>query len=140
MSRDKPRFVFDANVLVSAALFARSLPRQALDHAQNIGVLLIAETTFAELQNVLQRPKFDRYAARGQREQFWQNFLLTTQLVAITETIVECRDPKDNQYLELAISGHATAIVSGDQDLLVLHPFRGLPIVNVQTFLATAWV
>ena len=43
--------------------------------------------------------------------------------------------PKDNKFLELAISGGATHLVTGDDDLLVLHPFRGVAIVTPQEFL-----
>ena len=42
----------------------------------------------------------------------------------------DCRDPKDDKFLELALNGKATHIVSGDEDLLVLHPFRGIPILT----------
>lgn len=44
--------------------------------------------------------------------------------------IDECRDPEDNQYLELAVSEDASCIITGDKDLLTLHPFRGIAIVN----------
>jgi uncharacterized protein len=45
------------------------------------------------------------------------------------------RDPKDDMYLALAVSGSATCIVSGDSDLLELNPFRGIPIINARAFL-----
>ncbi|BAY74698.1 hypothetical protein NIES25_11120 [Nostoc linckia NIES-25] len=54
----------------------------------------------------------------------------------MTEYIDECRDPKDNKYLELAVSSKAECIVSGDDDLLVLNPWRGIEIMTVQEFLA----
>ncbi len=54
----------------------------------------------------------------------------------MTEEINECRDPKDNKYLELVVSGKAECIVTGDEDLLVLNPFRGIEILTVQKFLA----
>jgi predicted nucleic acid-binding protein len=50
------------------------------------------------------------------------------------EVITACRDPKDNKFLELAVSGQATHLISGDPDLLVLSPFRGIPIVTPQAF------
>ena len=56
-------------------------------------------------------------------------------MVAIDESIHDCRDPKDNKFLELAVSGDATHLVTGDDDLLVLHPFRGVAIVTSQAFL-----
>jgi predicted nucleic acid-binding protein len=55
--------------------------------------------------------------------------------VEISETIVACRDPKDDQYLALAINGGAECIVTGDEDLLVLHPFRSIPILTARSFL-----
>ena len=47
-----------------------------------------------------------------------------------------CRDPKDDKFLDVAVAGHADALVSGDEDLLVLHPFQGIPIVQPAEFLA----
>lgn len=132
---NRPKFVVDTNIVVSAVLFPQSVPRQALDHAQNIGVVLVSALTLTELQQVLSRSKFDRYVPLEQRESFLQQLTNTTQLVQVTESIDACRDPKDNQYLELAVSGQASVIVTGDQDLLVLHPFRDISIVTPQIFL-----
>ena len=132
---NRPKFVVDTNIVVSAVLFPQSVPRQALDHAQNIGVVLVSALTLTVLQQVLSRSKFDRYVPLEQRESFLQQLTNTTQLVQVTESIDACRDPKDNQYLELAVSGQASVIVTGDQDLLVLHPFRDISIVTPQIFL-----
>lgn len=60
--------------------------------------------------------------------------LTGAELVAITERIAACRDPKEHKFLELAVNGHADLIVSGDADLLALNPFRGIPIVTPATF------
>jgi predicted nucleic acid-binding protein len=57
-------------------------------------------------------------------------------MVPVTATVVECRDPQDNKFLELAVSGLATHLITGDGDLLALHPFRGIAIVTPQGFLA----
>jgi predicted nucleic acid-binding protein len=54
-----------------------------------------------------------------------------------SESIDECRDPKDNKYLELAISGHAESLITGDEDLLVLNPFRNIKIITALEFLDT---
>jgi predicted nucleic acid-binding protein len=54
----------------------------------------------------------------------------------VTEVVTDCRDPKDNKFLELAVSGRATHIVTGDPDLLTLHPFRGVAIMTAQAFLS----
>jgi predicted nucleic acid-binding protein len=55
--------------------------------------------------------------------------------VEITLRVSECRDPKDDKFLELAINGEATVIISGDKDLLVLNPFRTIPILSPREFL-----
>ena len=128
-------YVFDTNVLVSALLFANSSPRKALELALDTGEILISKETVDELNNVLSRPKFERYVSQPKRERFLLSLVQKSTLIEIQEKIEECRDPKDNKFLELAIDGKATEIVSGDQDLLILHPFRGIPIVTVSQFL-----
>jgi len=57
-------------------------------------------------------------------------------LVDGTEPVNVCRDPKDDRILELALNGDAGVIVTGDMDLLVLDPFRGVRIVTPTEFLA----
>ena len=64
--------------------------------------------------------------------------LAKAELIVITERIVACRDPHDDKFLELAVNGRADLIVSGDGDLLALHPFRGIPIVTPAVFVQRA--
>lgn len=49
--------------------------------------------------------------------------------------IAACRDPKDDKFLSLAVSGHATHIITGDQDILALDPFQGIRILTPRDFL-----
>lgn len=129
------RAVFDTNVIVSAVLLPRSAPRQAFDRVQAQGRVLISVATGNELHEVLHRQRFDKYVEEAQRLRFLAALIREAELVTITEVVSECRDPKDNKFLEVALSGKATCIISGDSDLLVLHPFRGIPVVSPQTFL-----
>ena len=64
--------------------------------------------------------------------------LAAAELVTITERIAACRDPTDDKFLELAVNGRASLIVSGDADLLALNPFRSIPIVSPATFVQGA--
>lgn len=137
MTPSQQRLVLDANVIVSSVLSAQGRASQTFDLAIATGIVLMSNDTFAELSEVLLRPKFDRYSNRAKRETFLDELLGLVEFVEIVERIDECRDPKDNKYLELAVSGKADAIVTGDDDLLVLHPFRQIPIVRIQTFLAS---
>lgn len=57
------------------------------------------------------------------------------QWVDVDVRITACRDPKDDKFLELAVSGHATHIVSGDSDLVALNPFQGIQILPPHSFL-----
>jgi putative PIN family toxin of toxin-antitoxin system len=129
------RYVFDTNVIVSAALIAESVPRRAFDQALDRGTILISAPVLLELAEVLSRPKLNKYLLEEERMRFLVALLKKTELVGITETVTACRDAKDNKILELAVSGMADYIITGDEDLIVLDPFRGMPILPPREFL-----
>jgi len=130
------RFVLDSNVLVSAALFKRSIARQAFDSAVADGQILMSELVLAEIQDVFSRSRFDKYLTTELRMAFLTDLLKVVQIVEITEAVKVCRDPKDDKFLELALSGQADYILSSDKDLLILHPFQGITISTPADFLA----
>jgi uncharacterized protein len=88
-----------------------------------------------ELNDVLGREKFERYVTEEERERFLRSLLREARLVEIREKIRACRDPKDDKFLELAVNAEADCIVSGDHDLLMLDPFRGIEILTPSGFL-----
>jgi putative PIN family toxin of toxin-antitoxin system len=97
--------------------------------------------TLAEIEEVINRSKFDRYINREERQEFIANLrrrarLFVVQNARILDTGSACRDPKDNQFLALALVAEADVLVSSDEDLLVLHPWRGIPIITPAEFLA----
>ena len=107
-----------------------------MDRAIKLGNLAFANSTMNELIEVLFRKKFDKYFLNN--EERWNAIRLISSNAVFfspTEIITDCRDPKDNKFLELAVSADASCIVTGDKDLLVLHPFRGIPILNATDFL-----
>jgi len=130
------RLVFDTNVVVSAMLLPLSVPRQALDRAVREGRLLISAATTTERDEVIHRPGFDKYLSEEERIEFLTTLVREAELVNAVESVTGCRDPRDNKFLELAVSGRATHVVTGDSDLLVLHPFRGIIVVSPSSFLA----
>ena len=130
------RIVFDVNVIVSALLYVNSTPRAALDRALSQGIILISGALSEELGRVLVRSRFDRYVSLEDREGLFEGLTSDAEFVEITETIQVCRDPKDDRILELAVNGNADYIVTGDADLLVLNPFRGIRILRPADFLA----
>ena len=130
------RAVVDTNVSISAALLPFSIPRQVFDYLFLNGNLLVSDATLAEFAATLPRKKFDRYLPLKKRLDFYVLVAQRAELVTVTHTIRACRDPKDDKFLELAVSGNASAIVTGDSDLLALHPFRSIAILTPQDFLA----
>lgn len=132
----KSRIVLDSNVILSAALFKQSTPRKALDKAAVSGQILMSNEILGELQDIFNRPKFDKYSSKQVRNEFLNDFLAVVENVEIVEKITICRDRKDDKFLELAVNGNANYIITGDQDLLVLHPFQDIAIISVSNYLS----
>lgn len=129
------RFVFDTNVLVSALLLPDSKPRKALDLALLDGKVLLSYQALAELYDVVSRKHLRRYIDEDDMQTFVAVLTREAEWVDVDTRIAACRDPKDDKFLELAVSGHATHIVTGDRDLLALNPFQGIAIVPPQALL-----
>jgi hypothetical protein len=129
------RFVFDTSVLISAALSDESTSRRAFDRALDCGIMLLSFPVVAEVKEVLTRNKFRQYITEDEARQFLAMLAGASQWVEIDVIISDCRDPSDNKFLELAVSGQATHIVTGDDDLLVLNPFHGKPVLTPNEFL-----
>ena len=128
------RFVVDTNVLVSHLLLPESIPGQALRFALTRGDLLVSDSTLTELAEVINRPKFDKYITKQDRRKFFEVLSPLCIRVEIIQLIQACRDPKDDKFLEVAINGSADFILTGDTDLLELHPFHEIPIYSPSQF------
>ena len=131
------RFVLDTNVIVSALLIPDSPSRQAFDRALHKGTILISHPAMVELAEVLGREKLNKYLLESERMRFLVGLLKEAELVDVTTTITACRDPKDNKFLELAVDGKASCLISGDKDLLVLNPFLDISILTPKEFLSS---
>ena len=136
MSSDK-YIVVDTSVLISALLKPNSLPAQALERARTHFKLAVSTETLTELTNVLSRDYLARYRTVDERETFLVLYSELAEIIAITEHVTDCRDPKDNKFLDLALAANARILVSSDSDLLVLHPYRNIHIVTPSMFLQT---
>lgn len=129
------RFVFDTNVLVSALLLPDSKPRRALLLGLQKGKVLLSLATLAELYEVLSRKQFRQYVDEEDVRSFLAALTREARWVEVDLRITACRDPKDDKFLELAVSGGATHIITGDSDLLALNPFQGIQILPPHSFL-----
>ena len=65
-------------------------------------------------------------------------FVASSGMVEIAERIRACRDPDDDAILEVAVNGNAAAIITGDSDLLVMNPFRGIQVLTPADFVRQA--
>ncbi len=131
------RVVFDTNVLISAALLSTGIPRRSFEAVRNAGgSFAFSDETFAELRARLMRPKFDRYVSQADRLVFLAQIQAVSDWVTITGTKLGCRDPDDDMVIETALAGSAECIVTGDQDLLAMSPYRAIPILRPDAFLA----
>jgi putative PIN family toxin of toxin-antitoxin system len=128
-------FVIDTNNLISAFIFEYSTPKLAYDKVKRIGKISASRETLDEFCDVFIRAKFDKYISFDKRLKVINEFPEIVVLHKTTETITDCRDPKDNKFLELAVSVNASCIITGDKDLLILNPFRGIPILTAADFL-----
>jgi putative PIN family toxin of toxin-antitoxin system len=134
---ERLRVVLDTNALVSRLLLPNSAPARAVRLAVSEDRILASDATLMELADVLGRPKFDAYVTIEERQTFLRLFGRIAERVQIIHVVRTCRDPKNDKFLELAANGSAGAIVTGDNDLLALHPFRGIPVLTPTAFLAS---
>ncbi len=103
--------------------------------ARALGTIALSQDVYAEIAEVLARPKFAGVLTDDRRHEILELLSAAAVWVEPREVVRDCRDPKDNRYLELALAAGATAILSGDSDLLVLHPWRGVRILRPAAFL-----
>ena len=129
--------VIDASTFISAALKPSSVPEQAFLRAiDEPNRLILSQEVEDEYREVLFRPKFDRFVSTERRQRILDVVLVGAERVEPTETVQECRDPKDDKYLALAASGKADVIVSSDiRHLLSMHPWRSVRILRPADYL-----
>jgi uncharacterized protein len=128
-------YVFDANTVISAALNPSGLPRLALASTRATGVVALA-AVYGEVAEVLARPRFARVLTDDWRREILEFLSAAALWVEPREEVRDCRNRKDSRCLELALTVDAAATVSGDEDLLVLNPWRGIQVLRPAEFLS----
>ena len=129
--------VLDSNIYVSALVFGGN-PRVILELAeQGLFEVSVSEPIKADVERVLALkfswPK-ERISDAGAH--MWTLAHPTIP----RRTVADCIDPDDNRILECALESHAQSIVTGDNHLLKLRPYRGICIVTPKQFLeAKPW-
>ena len=127
------RIVIDTNVWISGFLTQTSVPailsRWVVQNAQPV----FSPDTFAELKERLWRPKFDRYLAMDDRKRLLRDLDAIAYWVNVPPAISEkayCRDKDDDKFIHAALAAQVSLLVTGDDDLLCLHPLNGLRILT----------
>ncbi|QIW16067.1 putative toxin-antitoxin system toxin component, PIN family [Pasteurellaceae bacterium RH1A] len=133
----KQPIVVDTNVLISAILSPKSLSALALKKALIDYDLYLSKETFSEFLEVIQRDKFKKFLNNrlDERDAFIKDLQALGVFIEPSHHVHDCRDPKDNKFLSLALSCKAIYLVSGDKDLTVLNPYKGPEILTPAEFL-----
>ena len=128
-------WVFDTNVLISANLKPKSVPRQAYDKALAEGTLMRSAQTLEEFVRKIALPKFDKYLNASAKVRAIAEYQASSVVIVVTPAVHASRDEDDNMFLDIALAAHADCIVTGDPHLLTLHPFKTIPILSPADFL-----
>ena len=124
------RVVIDSNIWVSYLINPGTPFQETVDTLLGKATVLYSDATLQEVLQVLLRPKFRCYVDIEDAYDFAARLSIEGELVDTPAAIKACRDPADDKFLDLAVSGKADMIVTGDADLLALDPFRGIAILR----------
>ena len=128
------RLVLDTNVLVSAILSPSSTSAKVLNWGEDNGVILYSTATVTEVLSVLGRSKFSKYIDDNDIDGLSIRIKTVWLFVEILNQVQLCRDPKDDKFIDLALNGEASHLITGDNDLLILNPIENTSVTNPRTF------
>jgi putative PIN family toxin of toxin-antitoxin system len=129
------RIVIDTCVSISAAILPQSIAAKAFSLALSDFQLVVSESALAELVDVIYRKKFDSYLSDEARVAFLILLSQSSEYIVVTTIISDCVDPKDNQFLSLAVDSGAKIIISGDPHLTNMNPYRDILIMSPREFI-----
>ena len=131
----KIKIVVDTNIFISAYLGSKKAKFLVKEILNDEYILIMSDEQLAEVKEVLLKPKFSKYILPCEVEELVSLLSLKAAIPIVYDTINDCRDKKDNMILEEAVYGNAQYIITGDEDLLVLNPYRWINIVKLNDFL-----
>jgi putative PIN family toxin of toxin-antitoxin system len=121
-------------VLVSAILSPASISAKILNWGEDNGVILYSTATLTEVLSVLGRSKFSKYIDHDDIDGLSIRIKTVWLFVEILNQVQLCRDPKDDKFIDLALNGEASHLITGDSDLLVLNPIQNTLVIKPRTF------
>jgi len=133
MESNTLRVVIDTNIWISF-LIGKAIARLNQAIINDRVIILFSDDLFCELIEVLNRPKFKKYFSESAIQNLISLLNEKVELIKTSFHFDDCRDKKDNFLLDLAVSGNANYLVTGDSDLLILNPFENVEIISYQHF------
>ena len=131
----RPRVVLDTNIFVSALLFTGRASSLVSFWREERIIPLVSKEMVQEYLRVLSYPKFS-LTEKEIHILFHEEILFFSKVIQITKPFPPtCRDPADDHFLACAVAGKADALVTGDEDLLVLKRMGHCPILSLDAFL-----
>lgn len=131
------KLVLDTNTFISAFFWEGNEAQLLRKIEEGRARLVITKEILSEIEEVIKRPKFSEVMriANSTPDQILQKIVSLSHLIAPKIEVRVCRDEKDNKFLECAESAKAGYIISGDEDLLSLKEYKGIPIVKTRLIL-----
>lgn len=114
------------------------VPYRAFRKARASSEVVLSRQVFQEIREVLHRARLSRFLDPELRDDLLDQLISGAVWYEPDVTVTECRDAGDNKYLDLALAAGAAVIVSSDNDLLTLDPWRGVRILRPADYLASA--
>ena len=133
MPEEKHRVVIDTNLWIRFLLTRNFSKLDRLMFA-NQTIVLISQELLEEIVEVAERPKFRKYFDLFELTELLVKLKQKTELVQVSSQVDICHDYKDNFLLSLVVDGTATHLLTGDKDLLVLHPFGEVQIITITDY------
>lgn len=127
------RIIVDTNLWIS---FCIGTKLTALINAiiQKKVILCFSEELYNEIFSVLERPKIQAIIKKDRVKELFTVLEHRVDIINSESSHDDCRDPKDNFLLDLAVDAKAQYLITGDLDLLVLNPFKGIRILKAHEF------
>ena len=118
------RVVIETNVFISALLNPSGTPKKVINLAVSQCIVLQSRVTYQELETRLSKKKFYKYLTQKDRADFLASLTRKSLFIDITHKTTICSDLDDNKFLELAVSGMANYLITGDNDLLSIKNYQ----------------
>lgn len=133
MQKNKIRVIVDTNIWISF-LISKSLRKLDTLFRNDAVTFVFSTELIEEFLEVAQRPKFKKYFDKDDIQKILEVIDCCSEIITVKSTVNKCRDEKDNFLLALAKDSKADYLITGDEDLLVIHKYYYTQILTYSEF------